>query len=209
MDETRIANKVELRGAAASRPVFSHESRGERFYQFTLEVERLSGALDSLTVIAREAFLTALELDYQGKVYVLGELRSFNNKSGEGSKLVISVFARELRLEDGEDINSAELCGTLCKPTNLRTTPMGREICDLMLAVNRKYGRSDYLPCIAWGQRARDASAWGVGSRVWIRGRIQSRRYIKNLDGEAVEKTAFEVSVVEIAPDEEEITDNN
>jgi primosomal replication protein N len=203
MDETRIINKVELRGCAMSGPVFSHESRGERFYQFYINVERLSGAVDSLCVIAREALISELEINTANKLYICGELRSFNNKSGEGSKLVITVFARELRFEDGEDINAVELSGTLCKPASLRTTPMGREICDLMLAVNRKYGRSDYLPCIAWGQKAREASLWGPGARVRVTGRVQSRRYIKKTeDGENIEKTAFEVSVIGIEPEE-------
>ena len=203
MEETRIGNQVELRGAAAGRPVFSHESRGERFYQFGIDVQRLSGALDSLRVIAREPQLQALEVETGKTLYALGELRSFNNKSGEGSRLVITVFARELRMEEGEDKNEVLLRGTLCKPPNLRTTPMGREICDLMLAVNRRYGRSDYLPCIAWGQRARECSLLDVGAKLSLSGRIQSRKYIKNLDGCAVEKTAFEVSVIDIMPEEE------
>ena len=125
-----------------------------------------------------------------------GELRSFNNKSGKGSKLVISVFAREISFTGEEDKNSVILIGTLCKPPNLRRTPMGREICDLMLAVNRKYGRSDYLPCIAWGRNAELASTWSVGKEIKITGRIQSRKYIKIENGEGIEKVAFEVSVI-------------
>jgi len=199
MEETRIINRVELRGCVSSAPVFSHESRGERFFRFNIDVERLSGAVDRLAVIARQTLLSELEVEPSEKIFVLGELRSFNNKSGEGSKLVITVFARELRFEDGEHLNLVYLNGTLCKPAILRTTPMGREICDLMLAVNRRYGRSDYLPCIAWGQKARDAAEWGLGAKVQLTGRIQSRQYIKKLEnGESVEKTAFEVSVVEI-----------
>lgn len=201
MDETRIGNRVELRGDVASGPVFSHESRGEKFYQFVMDVQRLSGAYDSLRVIARQSQLALLEIEAGKRLYVLGELRSFNNKSGEGSRLVITVFARELRMEEGEDLNAVILQGTLCKPPNLRTTPMGREICDLMLAVNRRYGRSDYLPCIAWGQRARETSLLTVGARVKLVGRIQSRKYIKDTGDGTVEKTAFEVSAITITPE--------
>ena len=135
-----------------------------------------------------------------GLIRIAGEVRSFNNHSGEGSKLVISVFARELSPpETPVWVNEVELTGTLCKSPNRRTTPMGREICDLMLAVNRLYGRSDYLPCIVWGQNARRAALWDVGTRVHLLGRIQSREYIKNLDGQAVRRTAYEISVSDIA----------
>ena len=197
MDENPKINSVALRGAAAGAPVFSHESRGERFFSFPLEVERLSGTTDRLNVIAREELLRQTPVTEHGKLGVRGELRSFNNRSGVGSRLVISVFAREMAFEDGEDENLAELTGTLCKPPNIRVTPMGREICDLMLAVNRRYGRSDYLPCIAWGLLARETAEWRVGDRLTLTGRVQSRRYIKVLSGEQVEKTAFEVSVTD------------
>ncbi|MEG1633007.1 MAG: single-stranded DNA-binding protein [Oscillospiraceae bacterium] len=199
MDEIKADNLVELRGTLAGAPVFSHESRGERFFTFPVETTRLSGAVDRLNVVAREAQLVSLAAEEEPFVHVIGELRSFNNKRGEGSRLIITVFARELTLDTGEEINSVALTGALCKPPNLRTTPMGRDICDLMLAVGRRYGRSDYLPCICWGLRARDAVGWNVGDRVTLRGRIQSRQYIKLIDGEAIEKTAFEVSVVEIS----------
>ena len=198
MDENVIINRVELLGSVGAPPRFSHESRGEKFFCFPLEVERLSGTVDRLNVIAKDELLAALVVDGQGKLAVRGELRSFNNKSGVGSRLVISVFARELAFADGEDANLVQLTGTLCKPPNIRVTPMGREICDLMLAVNRRYGRSDYLPCIAWGARAREAAAWSVGDRLSLTGRIQSRQYIKLIDGQQVEKTAFEVSITEL-----------
>ena len=198
MDELRIINRVELRGTVAEKPVFSHENRGEHFLTFPLEIQRLSGAVDRINIVAREELLEELEVAAATKLHVLGELRSFNNKSGEGSRLVITVFARELCFDDGEDINAVQLTGAICKPPNLRTTPMGREICDLMLAVNRRYGRSDYLPCIAWGLRAKEASEWPVGRNIRLGGRIQSRNYIKNLDGVPVEKTAFEVSIIDV-----------
>ena len=141
-----------------------------------------------------------------GKLWVEGQLRTFNNRRGQGAKLVITVLARQLGFCDGEDENLVQLTGTLCKAPNLRTTPMGRDICDLMLAVNRHYGRSDYLPCICWGLKAREAAQWNVGTQLRLQGRIQSRNYIKLTEDGPVEKTAFEVSVTEIAPVSQEET---
>ncbi len=195
MDETTVFNNVELCGILAGAPFFSHGSRGERFYQFPLETVRLSGAADRVNVVVREELLQSLEALPMDKIRVTGEVRSFNNRSGEGSKLVITVFARSLSLSDQADCNHVTLTGTLCKKPTLRATPMGREICDMMLAVNRRYGRSDYLPCIAWGLRARECAGWNVGTRVTLEGRLQSRNYIKTVDGVPVEKTAYEVSV--------------
>ena len=202
MEELNVCNYAMLRGVLSAPPLFSHRSRDERFYQFSLDVARLSGAVDTIHIVARQALLESLEPDGGEKVCVAGELRSFNNKSGIGARLVITVFARELWLDDGPDENTIELRGVLCKPPNYRVTPMGREICDLMLAVRRRYGRSDYLPCIAWGASAREAAAWGVGSGVRLTGRFQSRIYQKTVDGQTEEKTAYEVSVIRIMPDE-------
>ena len=199
MNEETRGNYVFLRGSVSSRPFLSHQSRGENFYQFSLEVSRLSGAVDTLHIIARESLLDALELDGGDKLTVTGELRSFNNRSGTGPKLVITVFARSLGFEDGPDENLVELTGSLCKSPIHRVTPMGREITDLMLAVNRRCGRSDYLPCIAWGAGARTASVWEIGDTVELQGRFQSRTYTKNIDGAAVEKVAYEVSVIQLS----------
>ena len=199
MDENTSRNYAQLTGVIAAPPVFSHASRGETFYTFPMEIVRLSGATDTVNIIVRDELLRDLELCEAEKISVTGELRSFNNKSGEGAKLVITVFAKELSLCGGEDMNCVRLIGTLCKPPNLRMTPMGRDICDLMLAVNRRYGRSDYLPCITWGLKAREANDWDVGTVVSLEGRIQSRSYIKIIGGEPVEKTAFEVSVTDIS----------
>jgi len=200
MDEFKSANYVELCGVAAGRPVFSHTSRSEQFFQFPMEIDRLSGTTDRINIIVRETLLSSLEPPDtpECKLLVTGELRSFNNKSGEGSRLVITVFAREITFCGLEDSNIVRLTGTLCKSPILRATPMGREICDLMLAVNRRYGRSDYLPCIAWGTKAKEASLWNIGTVVSLTGRIQSRKYIKNIEGVPIEKTAFEVSVMDI-----------
>ncbi|HBR08849.1 MAG TPA: single-stranded DNA-binding protein [Clostridiales bacterium] len=198
MYETGIRNFAELRGVLAGAPVFSHESRGEKFFTFPIETRRLSGTTDRLNIVARASLLSSAELCEASRIHVTGELRSFNNKRGDGAKLVVTVFAREIYFDDGDDLNLVELSGTLCKPPNLRTTPMGRDICDLMLAVGRRCGRSDYLPCICWGIRAHEAGLWQVGDKVALQGRMQSRRYIKLIDGAAIEKTAFEVSVIDI-----------
>lgn len=200
MDMISPNNFTKLCGVMAAAPTYSHTSRGQRFFTFPLEVQRLSGNTDTLNIIVRPEQLEAITPDEGGKLAVTGQLRTFNNRRGEGAKLVITVFARELYLCDEDDCNHVELTGTLCKAPNLRCTPMGRDICDLMLAVNRHYGRSDYLPCICWGISAREAAAWTVGTQLSLTGRIQSRKYIKLLDSGAVEKTAFEVSVTEIAP---------
>ena len=195
MDESNIRNHAVLRGILAAAPAFSHMSRGERFFIFPVETRRLSGTADTINVIARESLLRSAEIMEAGRIQVTGELRSFNNKRVEGARLVITVFAKELGFTDGEDMNVIELAGTLCKPPNLRVTPMGRDICDLMLAVNRRCGRSDYLPCICWGRRAREYSQLQVGDRLSLTGRIQSRPYIKLIEGEPVEKVAYEVSI--------------
>lgn len=197
MDMIPTTNYAKLCGVMAAKPAYSHSSRGQRFYTFPLEVLRLSGNCDTLNIIARPEQLEAVEAQERERICVIGQLRTFNNRRGEGAKLVITVFAREIYLTDEDDCNIVQLTGTLCKAPNLRCTPMGRDICDLMLAVNRHYGRSDYLPCICWGVKAREAEAWGVGTQLRLEGRIQSRRYIKLSDEGAVEKTAFEVSVTD------------
>ena len=199
MDENISRNIAQLCGVIAAAPVFSHSGRGESFYTFPLEVARLSGATDKINIIVRDELMESVALNEAEKLCVKGELRSFNNKSGEGAKLVITVFAKELYLCDDDDLNEVHLVGTLCKKPNLRMTPMGRDICDLMLAVNRRYGRSDYLPCITWGPKARETAEWDTGTMVTLDGRIQSRSYVKIVGGDPVEKTAFEVSVTDIS----------
>jgi len=193
MDE--VTNRVELCGSVQDAPAYSHESRGIRFYSFPLQARRLSGAGDKINIIAREGLLSSLSPQAGDRLQVLGELRSFNNKSGYGAKLVITVFAREILPWAGDDENMAELTGTVCKEPVLRRTPLGREICDMILAVPRRYKRSDYIPIITWGAQARDAALCPVGTRLSIRGRVQSRQYTKILDGVSMERTAFELSV--------------
>ncbi len=199
MDESFPNNRVSLTGIPCGLPAFSHESRGSLFYTFPLAVERLSGYADRPNVILREEMLSAVRGGRSGMLRVDGELRSFNNRSGEGSRLVITVFARQIEAPEAEVWeNAVELSGTLCKPPKVRVTPMGREICDLMLAVNRRYGRSDYLPCIAWGRNARLAALRSVGDRLALTGRIQSREYVKNREEGPVTRTAFEISASEL-----------
>ena len=193
-------NAVTLCGTLAGAPVFSHESRMLRFYRLPLEIERLSGAVDRLNVLVREPQLQLLELKDFPRLRVQGEVRSFNNRSGEGARLVITVLARSLELCDGYDSNLVELCGTLCKLPKLRCTPMGRDICDLMLAVNRHYRRSDYLPCICWGRMALTAACWEVGQKLSLTGRLQSRDYIKLTDSGPISRTAYEISAASILP---------
>jgi len=193
MDEYRGENKIVLRGQAARAPVPSHRNHGVDYYLVPLRVPRLSGVDDMLNVVSADpALWTPGEW-----VSVAGEVRSYNNRTGTGSKLVITVLAREVapsRLEEGE--NRLSLGGALCRRPTLRRTPLGREICDLLLAVNRPYGRADYLPCIAWGSLAAHCGALDVGDRLRLEGRLQSRQYHKLVDGEQVERTAFEVSVM-------------
>ena len=199
MDEVFAANRAELCGTAAALPRYSHESRGIRFYTFPLTTCRLSGTPDTVNIVLRESMLPDYDMTEAGPLRVTGELRSFNNKSGVGNRLVLTVLARELG-PGGADENHVALTGNLCKPPILRVTPMGREICDLILAVARRYRRSDYIPVIAWGQQARDIAQCAVGDKLSVRGRLQSRTYTKVIDGRAEERLAFEVSAADIFP---------
>ena len=197
MDTTN--NMVELRGVMAGPPRFSHRGGGADYYTFPLDVPRLSGAVDTVNIIVRRDVLDT-RTGEQDKIYIRGELRSFNNRSGVGSRLVITVLAREIYCDGGDYLNSVTLRGTICREPKFRRTPMGREICDLMLAVSRPYGRSDYLPVICWGMTARETSTLPPHAQVRLSGRIQSRKYLKAVGDELVEKTAFEVSAVQLRP---------
>ena len=196
-------NKILLRGRLAAPPALSHVNHGVEYYLLPVAVRRLSGAEDRLNVVASKEQLTPLALAEGSPLTVRGEVRTFNNRSGVGSRLVVSVFARELNQEEGEDENALELSGVLCKPPSLRTTPLGRTICDMILAINRRYGRADYLPCIAWGSLAYRCSGMKVGDRLALEGRLQSRIYTKEIDGLLQERTAFEVSVMSLTDPEE------
>ena len=191
-------NRALLRGTAAADPVWSHETHGVVYHTFPLTVLRLSGSEDTINVIAPRALLEECPVRAGMAVEAEGEVRSFNNKSGLGSRLVITLHAKSLRPGEGPNENRLTLAGVLCKPPVLRRTPLGREICDLMLAVNRKYGRADYLPCISWGALARCCGELEVGDGVRLEGRLQSRAYIKLENGESCRRTAFEVSVMRL-----------
>ena len=191
-------NMVQLRGTASGEPVPSHENHGQRFYRFPISVRRLSGQSDTLWVIATGDQLRPLTPLTGRRLEVDGQLRSFNNKTGCGSRLVISVFAQIIAPTGDEDANTIRLRGVICKPPVLRRTPLGRCISDMMLAVNRRYGRADYLPCIAWGQVAMITGQMQVGDPLALEGRVQSRVYTKVVEGCAQERTAFEVSVMHL-----------
>ncbi len=197
MDEFRGENKILLRGQAAAPPALSHRNHGVDYYVTPLRVPRLSGVDDVLNLVtaAPDPALWA-----QGQwIEAEGEVRSYNNRSGQGSKLVITVLVRSARpapMEEGE--NRLALAGALCRKPVVPRTPLGREICDLLLAVNRPYGRADYLPCIAWGSLAAHCGGLDVGDALRLEGRLQSRQYHKLIDGEQVERTAFEISVMNL-----------
>lgn len=191
-------NLVHLCGSIAAAPQYSHTSRGQDFFCMPLEVLRLSGTADRLNLILRREQLAHTPLDERARLAVTGELRSFNNRREEGPKLVLTVFVRELAFTDEPDRNLVRLRGALCREPRLRRTPLGREIADLMLAVNRPYGRSDYLPVICWGALAREASLWSAGQRLMLEGRLQSRDYTKLTEAGPLRRTAFEVSAMEI-----------
>lgn len=197
-------NFVQLCGTAAGEPTPSHENHGQQFCRFPFAVRRLSGQTDTLWVIATMDQLRKLLPLTGRRLAVDGQLRSFNNKSGRGSRLVISVFAQLLvpAGEEDEDRNRIALRGVICKPPVLRRTPLGRCISDMMLAVNRRYGRADYLPCIAWGQVAMITGNMSVGEALSLEGRVQSRAYTKVVEGCAQERTAFEVSIMHLVEDE-------
>ncbi|MBR5094645.1 MAG: single-stranded DNA-binding protein [Oscillospiraceae bacterium] len=198
MERSLEANVVRLCGALAGKPAWSHETRGQGFYLFPLEVRRLSGNTDTLPIVVRQELLESLALQDACRILVQGQLRSFNDHRGTGPRLVISVFAQDLAFSDEEDQDLVLLSGSLCRPPVLRRTPLGREICDLMLAVPRHYGRSDYLPCICWGLNARRAAGWATGQKLCLEGRLQSRAYLKQTPEGPHQRTAYEVSVNEI-----------
>lgn len=193
--ENETNNLLLLGGKVEASPVFSHESHGISFFSFSLLSKRLSGTFDRIPVLIREDLIIP-QLAEGEFVSVKSELRSFNKKTDTGNKLIISAFVREVSPAlPGEYENSLELSGTLCKQPGYRKTPLGREICDMMLAINRRYGRSDYLPLIAWGQNARRAAELEAGDEINLLGRLQSREYTKTVDGVDTVRTTYEVSV--------------
>ena len=195
-------------GEIVSDFAFSHEIFGEGFYMVDVRVERLSDSIDIIPLMVSERLLD-VNGDYKGMyIMVNGQFRSYNRHEERKNKLVLSVFAREIEFVDeiGESTKSNQiyLDGYICKEPVYRKTPLGREIADLLLAVNRPYGKSDYIPCICWGRNARFASNFEVGARCAVWGRIQSREYMKKLSDEQLEKrVAYEVSVSKLEMMEE------
>jgi hypothetical protein len=193
-------NTADLCGTVDAECVFSHRSRGVDYYSFPLLTRRLSGTADRLNVTLQGSLMPGIPPAGQ-RLALRGEIRSFANRSGEGNRLLLFVYAQELLPPEAEDRNEAELAGTLCREPTWRRTPMGREICDLMLAVPRRYGRGDYLPCIAWGRNAQEAAAWKQGRPVRLTGRFQSRSYIKVTETGSLQRTAYEISVTGFLPE--------
>lgn len=178
-------NQVTIMGEIASGFTFSHEVFGEGFYMVDVLVKRLSNSDDRIPLMISERLIDVTQ-DYEGEyIMVSGQFRSYNRHEEQKNRLVLSVFVREVEFVeeemDGAKTNSILLDGYICKAPVYRKTPLGREIADLLLAVNRPYGKSDYIPCICWGRNARYASGFEVGAHVQVLGRIQSREYIKNI----------------------------
>ena len=196
-------NQVSMLGEIVSEFQFSHEVFGEGFYMVELAVNRLSNYSDYIPLMISERLIDT-EQDYTGQlIRVSGQFRSYNRHEEKKNRLVLSVFVRELEfldeIDENEKTNQIFLDGYICKEPIYRKTPLGREIADVLLAVNRSYGKSDYIPCICWGRNARFASGFTVGSHIQIVGRVQSREYVKRIDEENVEhRVAYEVSVSKV-----------
>lgn len=212
-------NVITLIGTIVSEKTFSHEVYGEGFYSFNIEVPRLSENSDIIPVTVSERILTD-DFKIGQKVVIDGQFRSYNNYENEKNKLVLTVFVKDIKLqtEETDTTNPNEICltGFICKKPIYRTTPFGREIADILLAVNRAYNKSDYIPCIAWGRNARFCQNIEVGEKVKLWGRIQSRQYEKKFeDGTSEIRRAYEVSVSKMeikrddADDEEAIENSN
>ena len=196
-------NQVSMMGEIVSEFQFSHEVFGEGFYMVELAVNRLSNYSDYIPLMISERLIDT-EQDYTGQlIRVSGQFRSYNRHEEKKNRLVLSVFVRELEfldeIDENEKTNQIFLDGYICKEPIYRKTPLGREIADVLLAVNRSYGKSDYIPCICWGRNARFASGFTVGSHIQIVGRVQSREYVKRIDEENVEhRVDYEVSVSKV-----------
>ncbi len=191
-----IRNCITLRGTLAELPAFSHENHERRFYRFSLEVPRLSGTVDILPVIAEDILLESIDLSGGEMLTVIGQIRSHNQYVDGIRRLMIFVFASSITAEDGEPINDVILEGPLCKEPTYRRTPLGREICDAMLAVPRAFRRADYLPCILWGRTAQEVSLCHTRDEIRVYGRLQSRVYTKITPNGSVERTAYEISAL-------------
>lgn len=213
LDKVIENNRVCIIGEIVSEFTFSHEVFGEGFYISNVSVNRLSDMVDVIPLMISERLIDVTK-DYRGmKIEVAGQFRSYNRHEGTKNKLVLSIFVRELRFIEEDEMpeeqsksNQIFLDGFVCKPPIYRKTPLGREIADVLVAVNRPYGKSDYIPCIAWGRNARFAGGLEVGSHLQVSGRVQSREYTKKIGEDEVERrVAYEVSVskIDLVEDEE------
>ena len=191
------ANRITLTGTLASLPEYSHQNHERKFFRFLLSVDRLSGTEDLLPVLAAEDVLAQADLFAGERFTIEGQIRSFNNRAPEGRRLIISVYAETLTTTDQPAQNDVSLTGSVCKPPIYRRTPLGREICDVMLAVPRPYRRTDYIPCILWGKNAQEAADALPGAKLRVTGRLQSRDYVKVVDGVSQTRTAYELSVTQ------------
>lgn len=190
-------NKLQLSGTIVSKPQFTHEVMGESFYDSVLSVPRLSGQKDDIPITVSDRLLTQYDFCEGSNISIVGQFRSYNKLDNNKSRLLLTAFVREILPEDQvENPNSIELIGYICKSPIYRTTPFKREICDVLIAVNRAYNKSDYIPCIMWGRNARYVQNLAVGEKLCISGRVQSRTYIKNIsEDQSEERVAYEVSV--------------
>ena len=191
-----IVNQITVRGQLVDLPEFSHENHGKRFYRFYLDIPRLSGNADCLPVIAEQRIMDTIDLSGGSMLTVTGQIRSHNTRSGGSRHLLIFIFASTIVAEDGEPCNDVIIEGPLCKEPIYRRTPLGREICDAMLAVPRTFRRADYLPCIFWGRTAEEIAICPSGDRIRILGRLQSRKYIKHTEDGQKERVAYEISAL-------------
>ncbi len=198
MDNLMLNNKIYLEGKILSPLEFSHEMYGEGFYTFYLDVMRLSDASDVLSITISERLMTGVNFEIGSEVIVEGQLRSYNKFIDGSNRLILTVFARNIEpcIERSKNPNEIFLDGFICKEPVYRTTPFGREIADILLAVNRPYNKSDYIPTIAWGRNSRFCQTLEVGDNIRIWGRLQSREYQKKLsENDYIKKVAYEVSI--------------
>ena len=201
-------NIVNLKGRIENNLEFSHEIFGEKFYTTKIKINRLSDSYDMLPITVSERLLEEVNLEEDKLVKVTGQLRSYNKNINNKNRLVLTIYARDIEVEeeDNKDPNNIFLDGYVCKEPVYRKTPLGREITDLLVAINRPYNKSDYIPSIVWGRNAKFAKSLKVGDRIQMWGRVQSREYEKKLqDGESVKKVAYEVSISKI----KKLSENN
>lgn len=212
MDNLMLNNKIYLEGKVMSELEFSHEMYGEGFYTFNLDVMRLSDSVDTLNITVSERLLSDMQLIIGSDVIVEGQLRSYNKFIDGSNKLILTVFARNIEpcMERSKNPNEIFLDGYICKEPIYRTTPFGREIADVLLAVNRAYNKSDYIPTIAWGRNSRFCQTLEVGDNIKVWGRLQSREYQKKVsENEVIKKIAYEVSISKMEKAQKEENESN